>query len=245
MKRILVTGANRGIGLEFTRQYLRRGDRVFAACRDPQRASELYTLQAKYVGQMTIVPLDVADQASIGASYRLVAQEVSALDVLINNAGVYNAPAAPGQPVIGDDDAPQTFGVLDFENALAVLRINAIAPAIMTQHYVGLLKGGDNPCVVNISSGMGSISDSGGGSYYYGTSKAALNMISRKLAMDLRRTWITVVAMDPGWVQTDMGGESASLTPQTSVRAMVAFIDKLSPAQTGGFYDHSGKMQPW
>jgi len=228
MKCILITGANRGIGLEFTRQYLRRGDRVFAACRDPQRASELYTLQPNYAGQLTIVPLDVADQASIDASYRLVAQEVSALDVLINNAAIYNAPTAPGQPVMGDDDAPQTFGVLDFENALAVL-----------------LKAGDNPCVVNISSGMGSIGDSGGGSYYYGTSKAALNMISHKLAMDLQRTWITVIALDPGWVQTDMGGESASLTPKTAVRAMVAFIDKFTPAQTGGFYDASSKMQAW
>lgn len=245
MKRILITGANRGIGLAFVRQYLERGERVIAACRVPRRAADLLSLEKQYPAQLSLVQMIVSKRDTIDEAYEAVSQWVDGLDILINNAGIYNAPDGDG-PVYGDDDAPQQLGLLDFEPALAVLRTNTIAPIIVAQRFLALLQQGQAARVVNITSGMGSISDaSSGGSYYYATSKAALNMMTRRLAFDLKKVGILAVALDPGWVQTDMGGTHAAITADESAKGMIAFIDGMTASQSGGFYDYTGAANPW
>jgi NAD(P)-dependent dehydrogenase (short-subunit alcohol dehydrogenase family) len=245
MKRVLVTGANRGIGLEWVRQYVERGEQVFAGCRRPETADKLQALAAKYPDHLTVVALDVRSAESIAASYAQVSAQIEALDLLINNAAVYNAPEGD-QPNMGDDDTPQMLGSLTFDAALAVLRVNTVAPMMITQQYVEMLKRGLSPAVVNLSSWMASLSGkTSGGAYYYSTSKAALNMVTRALAADLRRFGITVLSIDPGWVKTDMAGKDAELTPEESVAGMMALIDRLTPAHNGGFYEYSGVLHPW
>ncbi|MDX1991898.1 MAG: SDR family oxidoreductase [bacterium] len=245
MQRILVTGANRGIGLAFVQQYLQRGERVFAACRVPRRATELQDLLKQYPDHLTLLQLIVSKQDSIDEAFEVVQAQTDALDVLINNAGIYNAPQ-DDNPVYGDDDSLQKLGVLTFDDALAVLRTNTVAPILIAQRFLDLLRKGDQARIVNITSGMGSLeAKTYGGSYYYATSKAALNMMTRSLAADVRRAGMIAVALDPGWVQTDMGGEDASISPEESVKHMVAFLDGLTLAQSGGFFNYLGEQNPW
>lgn len=237
MRRVLITGANRGLGLEFTRHYLERGDRVFATTRDPARASELRDLRGEHAKRLTILPLDVADAASIRASYDAVRAETDALDLLVNNAGIYSTK--------GRQDA-QTFGDLSFEEALAVLRVNSVAPLLIAQQYLDLLRAGEQPKLVSISSGLGSIAGNRSGApYYYNASKAALNMVMHGLAVDEASAGIITVLLDPGWVKTDMGGPNAQLEPTESISGLIRVIDSLTPEQNGRFLTWQGKEQPW
>ena len=238
MLHILVTGANRGLGLEFTCQYLERGEQVYAGCRQPAAATALRALQARYPQRLSIVTLDVADTNTIQALHQVVQSQTDRLDVLINNAGIYSSG--------GSDEPSEQLGKLTCEDALTVLRVNAVGPLLVAQQCLGLLKAGEHAKIINISSGYGSVSgNSGGFPYYYSASKAALNMFMRSLAADAKRWGITTVLLDPGWVRTDMGGPGAPMTPEKAARSMIRLIDSLTPRHNGRFLDRQGHDQAW
>jgi NAD(P)-dependent dehydrogenase (short-subunit alcohol dehydrogenase family) len=238
MQRILITGAGRGLGLEFTRRYLERGERVFAGCRKPETRRPLHELQAAYPQRLTVVALDVSDWGSIRTSHATVSAQTDGLDLLINNAGVYSAHGSGG-PM-------EELGELDFEGALTVLRVNAVAPLLVAQQYLDLLRRGTEAKIVSLSSGYGSVSaNSGSFPYYYSASKAALNMFMRSLAGEARRWSITTILLDPGWVRTDMGGPSAPLTPRRSAEGMIHVIDGLTRRHNGRFLSWQGSEQVW
>jgi NAD(P)-dependent dehydrogenase (short-subunit alcohol dehydrogenase family) len=236
-RRVLVTGAGRGLGLELTRRYLERGDQVFATCRQPSRARDLAALAGAHRDQLTVLALDVADAASIRAAHAAVRRRTKALDLLINNAGVYSRR--------GSADPSERLGTLRFDDALHVLRTNAVAPLMVTQQCLDLLAAGRAPRVVAISSEYGSVSENDGFPYYYAASKAALNMLMRSLAADVRRRGIVAAILDPGWVRTDMGGPQAPLTPARSVAGMMRVIDGLTARDSGRFYTWEGTVAPW
>lgn len=227
MRRVLVTGASRGIGLEFVRQFLLRGDMVFAACRDPENADQLREYESDH---LHVITLDVADERSIESSYAVVRAHTDSLDLLINNAGV----------LIDDDE----LGSLSFDGLLYILRVNAVAPILIAQRYLDLLERGRDAKIVGITSEHGSLTlKPDGGPYGYSASKAALNMLMRTLAFELRG--MTTVVIDPGWVRTDMGGRGAELSPARSVSGMIQIIDAITPYDTGRFFRWDGEEEPW
>lgn len=233
MQTILITGANRGIGLALTRHLLKDDARIFATCRAPERAHDLTELAHRHAERVTILQLDVNDKASIDSAVKAVAAETDALDLLINNAG------------IGGDDSGRILGQLTAAEVSHVITTNAVGPLILTQACRELLKVGDNPRVVMISSGLGSLQRTGGTSYAYRMSKAAMNMAARVLAFDSAMTGITTVTMNPGWVQTDMGGPSAALKPEESASALRTLIKSLTPSDNGKFFQYDGSELPW
>ncbi|HEX5958386.1 MAG TPA: SDR family oxidoreductase [Hyphomicrobiaceae bacterium] len=222
---VLVTGSNRGIGLEFVRQYAAEGWRVHAACRNPDRAREL----AAVSGDVTVHRLDVTDDAAVGAL--ATALEGEGLDVLINNAGLLES---------------SSFGRTDGEAWLRSFRVNCIAPIHLLERFTPHLERGKLKRAVAITSKMGSIADNtSGGSYIYRSSKAALNAAMRSAAIDLRPKGIIVAVLHPGWVKTDMGGPGALMAAATSVSGMRARIAALSPADSGRFFNFDGQELPW
>jgi NAD(P)-dependent dehydrogenase (short-subunit alcohol dehydrogenase family) len=226
MATVFITGANRGIGLEFVRQYAADGWRVLAACRNPREAKELAGLS----GDVRVLALDVIDEYQLPALAKSLNDE--AIDILINNAGVG-----------GFDDS---FGNTPTNEWLETLRVNAIAPLHVAEQFLPHLERGQRRLIVNITSKMGSIADNGsGGSYSYRTSKAALNMVAKSMAHDLKGRRIIVVVFHPGWVKTDMGGPQALLPPKASVGGMRAKIATLTAADSGKFFNYDGKPLPW
>lgn len=234
MQQILITGANRGLGLEFVKQYLTAGERVFAACRNPAQADELKQLEAD-TRRLTLVQLDPGDAQSIAQLPHLLAEYTDTIDLLINNAGM-NVPAPEYRQL----------GSLQAEALLETLRVNAVGPLLVTQALLSSLRASANPKLINISSQVGSMDwKRGGGGYSYAGSKAALNMYTRTLAADLRADGVIVITIHPGWVQTDMGGAGAPLTPREAVGSMIRFFDTLTLNHTGGFYKWDGSVHPW
>lgn len=226
----VVTGANRGIGLEFTRQLLARGDAVVAVCRDPAAATALNALAFDGSPRLRVLACDVGDDASVEALGRALTGE--AVDVLINNAGV------------GGDWSG--LSKMDVPRALATYSVNALGPLRVTRALLDSLKRGAGKRVVHISSGMGSIADnSSGGAYGYRMSKAALNMASKGLSVDLADDKIISVVINPGWVQTDMGGVGAPVRAEDSVRAMLGRIDGLTLKHSGRFLNWRGDDYAW
>ncbi len=220
----LVTGANRGIGLAFARHLGGRADRVIATARQPEKARDLARLPVR------VEQLDVADERSIAGLARRMQGEP--LDVLINNAGI--------------GDAGARFGRLSMKDLEETLRVNAVGPIALTQALLPNLRAGKLRAVVNLSSGLGSISENeSGGWIAYRASKAALNQLTRTVAAELKPEGFICVAISPGWVRTEMGGGGASLSPEDSVAAMLRVIDRLKPSDTGRFLDHRGKDVPW
>lgn len=232
-RHVLVTGANRGIGLEFVRQLLARGDRVIATCRHPGTASTLNSLAGEHPGRLHSLPLDVADphsHAALAAELPLVLGEDGRLDLLINNAGVLHA--------------GERFGEVGAAALTDSLRINAIGPFLLTQMLAPLLA--DRARVANISSQLGSITNTTRfGTPSYNISKAAQNMATRLLAQALGERGIVVLALHPGWVQTDMGGEDAEIAPDAAVRGLLGTIEGATSASSGGFLDWQGERMPW
>jgi NAD(P)-dependent dehydrogenase (short-subunit alcohol dehydrogenase family) len=230
MATVLITGTNRGIGLEFVERYLARGDRVLATCRDVAAADSLQVLSNKHE-KLTVLPLDVASEQSMQEFVRQL--DGLAIDIFINNAGVYG---------------PQSvqFGEADTEVWASVLQVNSIAPLILSQMLMpNLLKGTDKK-LLYLSSKMGSIGDnSSGGSYIYRSSKTALNSVVRSLAIDLAATGFSAAVLHPGWVQTDMGGPNALIDTSASVAGMMKVIDDLNQQQSGNFFNYDGSIIPW
>ncbi len=232
-ERVLVTGANRGIGLEFVRQYAERGARVFAGCRNPDAAGFLSTLVSRRPGNVEVVQLDVTQRESIDAAINHIALDGDgSLDTLINNAGT--------------SPRGEEFSNLQTAAMAAVLEVNAIAPLIVAQRAHRLLVHSSRPRIVNISSSMGSLTHKESGRHYsYCASKAALNMLTRAAAHDLAPEGMLMVALHPGWVQTDLGGSAADLTPTESVSDMLGVIDGLSASDSSRFLTRHGEEHPW
>ena len=219
MQNILITGANRGIGFELTRQFLQQGDsHIFAACRSPGTATQLNELAQKHSDNLTVLQMDINDEAAIDAAVKQIAVTAGALDVLINNAGVFPK----------GDHPTRDLGRLSKDHVSEVLTTNAVSPLIVTQACHHLLKKGKNSRVVMISSGLGSILAARGGSYAYRMSKAAMNMAARVLAYDDAMAGITTITTHPGWVQTDMGGSAADITPEQSASGLHTLISRLT-----------------
>lgn len=228
---VLITGANRGLGLEFTRQYAAAGWQVIACCRIPQKADALQQLKQKYVDRLSIHALDVADFVQVEQLARQL--KGSSIDVLINNAGVYQY-------------GKESFGSIDYEAWMEAFRVNSMAPLKMAEAFVKNLALGQQKKIINITSKMGSIDDNTSGHHYlYRSSKTALNMVTRSLAIDLAPLGITAIVMHPGWVQTDMGGFSAPTTVQQSIAGMREVIARITPKDSGKFYGYDGKEIPW
>ncbi len=240
MRRVVVTGANRGLCLELVRQLLDAGDEVVATAREPKLAEELTKLVSGSGGRGSVTRLDVADPDTVDVAARHVGERFEAVDLLINNAGIWSAPGQPERASGG----PLTD--LRAEPVLEVLRVNAVGPLLVTQALAPLLAAARSSAVVNLSSGLGSIAGATSrGNVAYGMSKAALNMLTRHLAAELAQQGVVVVAMSPGWVATDMGGPQASLQPDESVRGILNVVGALTPAQSGTFLDHTGATLPW
>lgn len=231
MPSTLITGANRGLGLEFARQYLADGWQVYATCREPKSPSLLRQLQGTGGNRMRILPLDVTDPASVkAAAAKLDGQPI---DLLLNNAGVMGARG-------------QTIGTMDYVDWKNVLDINTLGPMRVSDAFVDHVAQSGRKLIVTLTSGMGSIADnSSGGWIAYRTSKAAVNMLMRSLAIDLAPRGITCVVINPGWVQTDMGGPQATVTAAESIARLRRLIDSLGPAQSGKFFNHTGREFPW
>jgi len=229
--RVVVTGANRGIGLELVRQLAARGDTVEACARQPRAARELAALAGEHV---RLHQVDVTDPATVRALADALGN--AAIDVVFNVAGITGPD--PDLEELGADLAMR--GLLDTYdvNALGALRVSvALLPHV---------RRGAAKKLVHVTSGMGSIGDNtSGGSYAYRMSKAALNMMSRSLAVDLRGEGIVSVVINPGWVQTDMGGSSAPTPVADSVRGILREIDKATLADSGEFLNWKGNRYPW
>lgn len=221
---VLITGANRGLGLEFARQYDEAGWQVIGTARKPESATDLQELGA------TVLQLDVTDDDSVAR----LAEKLDGrpIDMLINNAGILPA----------QDSLPAT----KVDTVAWILDVNTLGPLRVTQALLPNLENGDRKTIINISSGLGSIAQNQSGRFYgYRESKAALNMFSRTLAAELGSNGFIVVAMDPGWVQTDMGGEGATITTGVSINGMLKVFDGLTTADSGRFLTYDGSELPW
>ena len=228
--RIVVTGANRGIGLEFVRQLLARGDSVEAGAREPADARALQALGKGPAATLGVHPLDLADDASVRAFAAALGDRP--VDLLINNAGVLGK--------------MQPLEELDLDDMMRTFRVNAVGTLDVTRALLPHLRRGSGRKVVHVSTGMASISDNtSGGAYGYRMSKAALNIASKSLAVNLRGERIVSVVMNPGWVQTDMGGGGAPTPVEDSVRGMLRVIDALTLEQSGSFLDYRGGTLGW
>ncbi len=231
MPTTLITGANRGLGLEFARQYAADGWQVVAACRAPDSATDLKALAAESGGRIRVLELDVTDTAS--ARKAAAGLKGEAIDLLLNNAGVGGPPG-------------QKLGSLDYTAWAKVLDANSLGPMRVAEAFLEHVAKSGLKRIVTITSGMGSIEDNtSGGRYAYRSSKAAVNMVMKSLAVDLAPRGITCVVMNPGWVRTDMGGSGGTLAPAESIKAMRSVIAALKPEDSGKFLNYTGKRYPW
>lgn len=239
-KRVVVTGASRGIGFELVRQHLADGDLVLATCRDPERAAALQGLaQApRHDGRCRVCALDVTDEASIRRAAEEAQSWWGAVDVLWSNAGVY--PGSPGAPATEGG-----LGTLVARDGLAVLATNAVGAMLVAQAFMPLLGAGRSPRLAALSSGYGSLSLNRGTPYWYGASKAALNMLHRSLAFDAAAQGVVVLLLSPGWARTDMGGARAPTPVEESVAGLRRVVAQSTAAQTGAFLDWRGELVPW
>ncbi len=221
---VLVTGANRGLGLEFARQYREAGWNVIGTARKPDEANELKALNVR------VVQLDVTNQESAD---RMAAELASQpIDLLINNAGIF--------PRVGRIDE------IDFDDYNRTLSVNTVGPVRVTRALLPNLRQGKLKMIAGLSSNLGSIAENERGNFYgYRESKAALNMFTKTLAAELGPDGFICVVLTPGWVQTDMGGPNAPLQPADSVSGMKAVLDKLTPAANGTFWSYDGSQMPW
>ena len=224
---VLITGASRGLGLEFARQYAAQGWRVVATCRQPKAAKALTALK----GDVRIRTLDVSDPLQVRALARALKSE--AIDLLINNAGIFGP-------------RKEIFGKVDIEAWHQVFHTNVMAPMMIAEAFADHIARSERKTIVALTSMMGSVAQNeSGGAYIYRSSKAALNMVMKGLSLTLKPRKISVVMLHPGWVRTDMGGASADLGIDESVAAMCRVIDGLKFADSGGFFNYDGKKIPW
>jgi NAD(P)-dependent dehydrogenase (short-subunit alcohol dehydrogenase family) len=241
MNRVLITGTNRGLGLEFARQMLARGDRVFATARHPENAKELAELVGQYGDHVTIIAMDVSALDSIDKCREEVRRHTDALDLLINNAGI-----SPRSPGTGGPEKLSHLGTVDMDAILGMFRTNSVAPLIIAQKFLDLLKRGNSPKIVSLSSVLGSLTlRTVAHGYAYSASKSALNMLMHILGFDVHEYGIISVIVHPGWVQTGIGGKDAPLMPEQSIKGLLKVIDGLTMNDSGKFISWEGKEIPW
>jgi NAD(P)-dependent dehydrogenase (short-subunit alcohol dehydrogenase family) len=196
MKHIFITGASRGLGLEFTRQYLAQGNKVYASCRNPEQATFLQDLKERYEDKLHIIGLDVTDEEGRNKAFKSISTLTNHLDILINNAGI----------ISGNERESSSFGEIYKEDFSKVFLVNSISPLLVSEKFFPLLEKSEGAKIVNISSQNGSIAlRDVGGKYSYAASKAALNMITKILSYDVIDKGIVAIAVHPGWIKTDMG----------------------------------------
>ena len=231
-QRIVVTGANRGLGLELTRQHTARGDEVWAGCRRPDGASELRALTPH------VLPVDLASEDSIAAFAQALGP--GPIDVLYNNAGI-------DARALGVDDDARDVLQLRSDDFLEVMRVNAVGPMLLTRAVLDRLSASERPRVVNVSSQAGSmeVAHTLGRDVSYTASKAALNMISVRQSVHLRDAGITVVCIHPGFLKTDMGGSRADMPVEHGAAGIVAMVDRLTLDDSGTFRRWDGSVHPW
>jgi NAD(P)-dependent dehydrogenase (short-subunit alcohol dehydrogenase family) len=232
MPTVLITGANRGLGFEFTRQYAGDGWDVVACCRAPDKADRLQAL-AKANKKIRVEALEVTDGNAIASLAQRLGD--TAIDVLINNAGV---PSSGAASVPGDDNyytVEEEFERLDAEEWLGALRVNTISPVMITR----------GAKVIMMSSRYGSLALNFPDLMTYAASQVGLNIVMRKLALLLKAKGMIVISMSPGRVKTDMGGPDAPLAPEISIAGMRKVIAGLTPEKTGQFFAYDGTVMPW
>jgi len=221
---VLITGANRGLGLEFAKQYHEAGYNVIATARKPDAAEELNAIGVQ------VEQLDVTDAKSVSSLAKRLVD--TPLDILINNAGV--------------GGARKPIAEADIKAIERIIAVNTLGPIRVTQALIGNLREGEQKLIINITSLMGSIERNARGiGYGYRESKAALNMFTKSLSNELKDEGFRCIVMSPGWVKTDMGGRNARLTPQESISGMIEVISGLSAEDTGEFFNHTGEKLPW
>ena len=230
MPTAFVIGASRGIGFEFARQYEALGWSVVAACRNPAKAFALNDL-ATVKPRIEVVRLDVIDKAGIES----LAAEMRgrAIDLLLFNAGI---------------SGPRDYTMTDFDEQawMEVMRTNAMAPLRVAGNFVEHVRASEKKLMAFVSSRRGSMAENTwGGHYLYGSSKAALNCVVKSMAIELKPVGIACVALTPGWVRTDMGGEQAPLSAETSVRGMIDVLEHAGPEQSGRFFQYDNREIPW
>ncbi len=229
MPSIMITSANRGLGLEFVRQYAADGWTIFAACRNPDAADDLHELTRS--GSITVLPIDVTDLSSV--RHAAAGLNGESIDVLLNSAGIIGKPG-------------QRTGHIDYESWEQVLNVNTMGPLRVTEAFVEHVARSERKLIVTITSGLGSLTDNtSGGSIPYRSSKAAVNMAMRSAAIDLAPRGIACVLVNPGWVKTDMGGPGAPLTPSESVAALKSLIATFGLAHSGKFFHYDGREYAW
>lgn len=221
---VLVTGANRGLGLEFVQQLQAKGYELIGTARSPEKASELKATGAR------VEQLDVADAESVAALAKRL--EGESIDILINNAGILNR-------------SDSSLDTLDFDEMNRAFQVNSLGPLRVTHALLPNLRAGKSKTVVSITSRLGSIELSTGGLYSYRASKTALNQINKSMSVELAPEGFTCVVMHPGWVRTDMGGQSATLSKAESISGLIKVIEGLAPENTGQFFNYDGETLPW
>ncbi len=232
MPSVFVTGANRGLGLEFAKQYSADGWRVFACCRFPGTAKALNDLAGSSRGGLSVHTLDVSRKDSVSSLAEALGGET--INILLNNAGVYG------------DQNHDDFGRIDYEKWGTTFSVNVMGAMRMAEAFIENVARSEKKIIACLSSKMGSIADNtSGGSYMYRSSKAALNAVVKSLSLDLKDRGIVVVALHPGWVQTDMGGENAPTRPEESIRGMRKVLESLQRKDSGKFLSYDGSEIPW
>ena len=227
---VVIAGASRGLGLEFCRQFLAKGDKVYACCRAPEKASELLKLKQASKDRLETVPLDVNSDAMLSNLPHVIDEPI---DILIYNAGIYG-PRNLDYSQVGVDEW------------MDVLRTNTVASLMVVKALAEKVAQSTEKKIILMSSKMGSVGDNHrGGSYIYRSSKAAMNAVGKSLAVDLASQGVKVAIVHPGWVQTDMGGPQAAIDAETSVSGLCQVIESLSAENSGKFFNFDGSIIPW
>jgi len=233
MPTVMITGANRGLGLGLAKAYLAKGYDVIATARNPEKAKELKALE----GPIEVHKLDVTDHPAVDALAEKLKR--SAIDILINNAGVL------GGPTFRKDNPGQNFGSVDFDGLRYTLEVNSIAPLKVTEAFTAQVAASKLKKVITLTSRMGAIGEMEGGFVAYRSSKAAVNAIMKNISHALKEKGISVAVLHPGWVKTDMGSQAAPVEIADSVKGLIEQIDHLSLAETGCFKTFEGVAVSW
>jgi len=227
MKTVMITGANRGIGLALARQFAAGGASVLACCRRPQSAEALQDLAAGSEGRVTIHKVDVTRPEDIAGLKQSIGD--MPIDILFNNAGISGGKEWE----------------VDYDLWEAAFRVNTIGPYRMSTTFRANLAAGSDKKLATISSQLGSIADNTGGRTAYRSSKAAVNQVMKGLAHEYQSDGITVILFHPGWVRTDMGGPQAPVSPQDSARGLISVLERVGLKDSGKFIDYQGRQLPW
>ena len=230
MANVVITGANRGIGLELARQYAQGGDRVFAFCRTPASAEALNAAAAQSGGRLNVHAMDVGDPASITAGAAAIGD--TPVDILINNAGVNGGPK-------------QSLEDIDFDAWIDAFKIMTIGPLRVVQAFLKNLRAASGARIMTVTSQLGASTWPYGGMYAYSTAKAGVNKVMQIMARDLKGDGVIASMVHPGWVKTDMGGPGADITAEESAAGIRRVIAGLTLDDTGKFYKWNGDIHPW